>query len=127
MASHNELGKWGEDVAMEYYLREGYAIRGRNVRINHLEIDLVVTRGNRMAFVEVKTRAGDDFCDPIEAVNAAKRRHMVNFADIYLRSLPSGLVYDWQFDIVIVTGRPDDYTVDRIPDAFTPEVGRMVR
>ena len=56
MAERNSLGKWGEQVVVDHLVAEGYAIVERNWRLNHLEIDIIATRGNEIAFVEVKTR-----------------------------------------------------------------------
>ena len=40
MAIHNALGKAGEDAAAAYLERNGYEIRDRNWRKNHLELDI---------------------------------------------------------------------------------------
>ena len=57
MATHNALGKAGEDAAAAYLERNGYAIRHRNWRKNHLELDIVATKDNEVVIVEVKTRS----------------------------------------------------------------------
>ena len=57
MATHNALGKAGEDAAAAYLERNGYAIRHRNWRKNHLELDIVATKDNEVVIVEVKTGA----------------------------------------------------------------------
>ena len=41
MAIHNILGKAGEDAAAKYLEQNGYTIRDRNWRKNHLELDIV--------------------------------------------------------------------------------------
>ncbi len=47
MATHNALGKAGEDAAAAYLERNGYAIRDRNWRKNRLELDIVATKDKR--------------------------------------------------------------------------------
>lgn len=64
MATHNILGSWGEKLAREHLLRQGYTIVDSNVKIGHNEIDFIATFRNRIIFVEVKTRS-DDFADPL--------------------------------------------------------------
>ena len=54
MARHNSLGKWGEEMVVEHLVKEGYAIVERNWRSNHHEIDIIATKGDMVAFVEVK-------------------------------------------------------------------------
>ena len=85
MARHNDIGRWGEDIAADYLVAGGYAIVGRNLRFGRDEIDIVATRGSGIMFVEVKTRS-TPFDDPLDAVNPEKRRRMARFADSFLRS-----------------------------------------
>lgn len=122
MAEHNDTGAWGEQIAVDRLTSLGYAIRERNWRMDKLELDIIAVKGRRMIFVEVKTRTSDRFADPIEAVNARKRSHMVKAADVYMRNVKEP--YEWQFDIFIIIGTPADYTVDHIPDAFLPRLTR---
>ena len=75
------LGKAGEDAAVEYLTRKGYIIRDRNWRKNRLELDIVATKDDIIAFVEVKTRRNTDFREPHEAVDWKKIRHIVVAAD----------------------------------------------
>ena len=64
MATHNALGKAGEDAAAAYLERNGYAIRHRNWRKNHLELDIVATKDNEVVIVEVKTRSNTQYISP---------------------------------------------------------------
>ena len=41
MAKHNDLGKWGEDLAAEYLQKQGYVIRDRDWHCGKRDIDLV--------------------------------------------------------------------------------------
>ena len=117
MARHNDLGKWGEQIACDTLVAAGCAIVDRNWRIGHYEIDIVAMRGDRLIFVEVKTRSGHDI-DPLDAVDRNKINHMVRSANKYLEI--NRFPHDIQFDLIAVTGDPDDYKVDHIPDAFYP-------
>ena len=56
MARHNDIGKWGENIACDILVGKGYAIIERNWRLNHLEIDIIASKGSRIVFAEVKTR-----------------------------------------------------------------------
>lgn len=119
MARHNILGKWGETIAVEYLITQGYAIVETNWHVGHYEIDVIATKGNRMIFVEVKTRTAGEY-DPLEAVDQRKKNHMVRSADTYLRA--KDLPYEAQFDIVTIVGDQHSYTLEHIPDAFLPSV-----
>lgn len=119
MARHNALGKWGENVAYEYLLAEGYTVVARNWRLHHFEIDIIAMRGARIIFVEVKTRSSLEY-DPLEAVDARKKARMVAAANTYIRA--NDIPHEVQFDIITVIGEPHDYTLDHISDAFLPSV-----
>lgn len=117
MAEHNELGKWGEETARAYLLTQGYAICGENMRIGGVEVDFIATRDDDICFVEVKTRS-TDFVDPMEAIDKRKRSRLVRAADIYMRQFDIPL--DPRFDVIIIIGTPEKYTIEHIPDAFLP-------
>lgn len=115
MAQHNELGKWGEQVAYEYLLVQGYTMVERDTRQGHFEIDLIATKGNRIIFIEVKTRS-DLKVDPVQSINSRKIGRICAAANSYVKQ--HKLPHEVQFDIVIVIGNPDNYTIEHIPDAF---------
>ena len=115
MAQHNELGKWGEQVAYEYLLVQGYTMVERDTRQGHFEIDIIATKGNRIIFIEVKTRS-DLKVDPVQSINSRKIGRICAAANSYVKQLK--LPHEVQFDIVIVIGNPDSYTIEHIPDAF---------
>ena len=117
MAEHNELGKWGEDLACEKLVSEGYAIMERNWRMGHYEVDIIAMKDNRIIFAEVKTRA-DGYCDPMEAIDRKKIAHMVASADVYMRS--HDFPHEAQFDVFGIVGSPEDYKMEHIADAFFP-------
>lgn len=115
MAQHNELGKWGEQVVYEYLLVQGYTMVERDTRQGHFEIDLIATKGNRIIFIEVKTRS-DLKVDPVQSINSRKIGRICAAANSYVKQ--HKLPHEVQFDIVIVIGNPDNYTIEHIPDAF---------
>lgn len=117
MARHNDTGTWGEQVACETLIAQGYAIRETNWRMPPYEIDIIATKGSRIVFVEVKTRS-TDFTDPVDAVTKKKMANIVRAANVYIQHF--NLPQEVQFDIITIVGNRDNYTVDHIPDAFYP-------
>lgn len=103
----------------EHLVCRGFTVRERNWRPphSHKEVDLIVQKEGVIAFVEVKGRQNDDY-DPIDAVDMKKIRNVVRAADSYLRGLDE--MYEYRFDIALVTGTPDDYKLEYIEDAFLP-------
>lgn len=122
MATHNELGKWGEQVACELLISRGYVIRETNWRLNHLEVDIIAyeEKTNILHIVEVKTRATAIHFNPLEAINRQKQQNLINAANGYLRYYQ--LRCNIQYDAVIVVGKPGFYKVNYIPKAFQPRL-----
>ena len=118
MARHNELGKWGEEIACEKLICDGYAICERNWRVKHYEVDIIAMKGNRIVFVEVKTRT-DEYVDPLESIDQKKIIHMTRSANAYIHMY--NIPHEPQFDIIIIVGSPEKgYKLEHIPDAFMP-------
>jgi putative endonuclease len=75
-------------VAWHYRLR-GYRILAQNVRAGGVELDLIVRRGRRLVFCEVKLKEGPGFGDPFDAVDDRKRERLRRGADAWLLGNPS--------------------------------------
>jgi putative endonuclease len=55
---NKEIGKIGEDIAVEYLIKKGMSIIIRNYREKFGEIDIVArSRDNTILFIEVKTKS----------------------------------------------------------------------
>lgn len=123
MARHNTLGRWGEQIAREYLIAEGYSIYTTDENMGFTDIDIVAMKGNEVAFVEVKTRR-EPLTDPEEVVDKRKRARMVRAADLLIRS--HKLLHEPRYDIIIVNGSPETgHTVTHYPDAFLPPISSI--
>lgn len=112
-----EVGNWGENLAAEHLVKAGYAIVDRNWRVDHFEIDIIAMKNGRIAFVEVKTRSDIDG-NPLEAVTRKKILNMVRSANAYVKMYD--IPHEIQFDVITVSGSPDKYKLEHLPDAFDP-------
>lgn len=123
MAEHNELGKWGEELAAKYLEQKGYVIRDRDWRQGKLDLDIVAVAddGETVVFVEVKARKTNAFGQPEQAVDAKKIKRLTRAADSYVKSL--GVSAPLRFDIVSIIGdQKEAQTIEHIVDAFNPMV-----
>lgn len=119
MATHNEKGKEGEQLAANYLQAAGYVIRHRNWRCGHKELDIVAEKDGILAVVEVKTRKDTDYGTPEEAVTNGKIRRIVSSADAYVRKYAIDLPV--RFDLItIITGTGNRPELTHIPNAFYP-------
>ena len=122
MAEHNETGRWGERVACNFLVGKGYAIKETNWRMPPYEIDIVAMKGNRIVFVEVKSRTNDIFAKPEDAVNFKKIKNIVRAANTYLIS--HNIESDSRFDIITLLLMPSgEYKIEHIKDAFIAPLG----
>jgi putative endonuclease len=80
---HLDVGRRGERAAAEFLARRGFRVIGTGFLARRGEVDLVCRRGGRLVLVEVKTRTGDAFGTPAEAVGARKRRALMAAAAEY--------------------------------------------
>jgi putative endonuclease len=74
--STTEKGRRAERRVAWHYRLRGYRILGRNVRAGGVELDLIVRRGRRLVFVEVKQKSGRAYGDPLEAVDERKQERL---------------------------------------------------
>jgi len=82
--NRQSLGKSGEDLACHELERRGYAILARRYRTRFGEIDIVARSNTTIVFIEVKTRAGDEFGGGAVAVTPWKQRRIAQMAVDYL-------------------------------------------
>lgn len=82
------LGAWGEQVACEHVQGLGWQVLDRNWRCSAGELDLVAhdPHTGTLVFIEVKTRAGEGFGQPLEAVTYRKQRRLRELALHWLRA-----------------------------------------
>ena len=104
MTARQSTGLWGEQEAARYLTVKGYKIIGRRVRVGiRDEIDLIARIENTLVFIEVKTRAGEDFGRPVASVNRSKRFHLSRAAVRYLKRMKTQPA-NFRFDIVEIIG-----------------------
>jgi putative endonuclease len=105
------LGPSAERRVRRYYRLRGYRILAANVRAGRNELDIVLRRGRRIVFCEVKARSGPGYGDPREAVGPEKERRLRRAAEIWLARNPGLAGLEIAFEVVGVRGR----RVDRVP------------
>ena len=72
MAEHNDLGKFGEELAVDFLEKNGYEILETNWVFDKAEIDIIAQKNGILAVVEVKTRSSIDFGLPQDFVKPKK-------------------------------------------------------
>lgn len=115
---HDVLGKWGEAYALQQLLGLGYAIKARNYKFNRMEIDLIMTDGQTLVVVEVKTRHSAAHGEPWRAVNLAKQKQLIRVANYFAKSIE--WPHEVRFDVVSIVHNSNHTDLQHIKDAFSP-------
>ncbi len=100
-SSKQKLGSAGEQLAARELQSRGLSIVQTNYRCAAGEMDVIARDGDELVFVEVKTRRGDKFGSPAEAVNARKQQKLIEVAETYLQEHRLDNV-NWRIDVVAV-------------------------
>ena len=116
MAEHNELGKFGEELAVAFLQQNGYEILETNWTFQKAEIDIIAQKENILAVVEVKTRSSIEFGLPQDFVKPKKIQLLVKAINEYVIS--NDLDVEVRFDIVSIYKEDKEYKLEHIEDAF---------
>lgn len=116
MATHNELGKEGENLAVEFLQKKGYTILERNWRFKKAEVDIITQKNNVLAIIEVKTRSNNYFGNPQDFVNPKKIKLLVEAVNKYVIS--KNLDVEVRFDIIAILKNKTQFNIEHLKDAF---------
>jgi putative endonuclease len=108
MALHNQVGRTGEDIAVQFLVSKQYTILERNHRKPYGEIDIIATQGNKTHFVEVKTVSCEMDKEtlsretghrPEDNVHSQKAKRIMRVIEGYIVSHETD---QWCFDVICV-------------------------
>ena len=116
MAEHNELGKNGEELAIDFLRKKGYTIRDKNYRYLKAEVDVIAQKEDVLVAVEVKTRSSRDFGLPQDFVTQKKIKLLVLAIDHYVVS--KDLDVNVRFDIIAIVHQNNKFEIEHIENAF---------
>ena len=116
MAQHNELGKIGEQLAINYLIGEGYTILERNWRFQKAEIDIIAQKNEIVASIEVKTRSNNEFGSPQNFVTQKKIKLLVMAMNQYV--IQKNIHLEVRFDIIAITKNNKEFNILHLDNAF---------
>ena len=116
MASHNELGKKGEALAIDYLIKKGYKILDKNWRYLKAEVDIIAQKEDMLIAVEVKTRTTDYFGDPQDFITKKKISLLVLAMNEYV--LSKNFDCEVRFDVIAIIKNKKAFEIEHIEDAF---------
>lgn len=123
MYQRHEIGRIGEDVAVQYLEEKSYEIVERNFECKQGEIDIIAKddKQKEIVFIEVKTRTNRNYGEPIEAVTYYKQKHIIKSIEyyLYIKKLEKAFI---RIDVIeVYHKRENRYHVHHIKNAFERE------
>ena len=116
MADHNDLGKLGEELAVQYLVEKDFTILHRNWRYSHYEIDIIAIKNDLPHFVEVKIRTSEFFGMPEESVTKKKLKSLFQAVNEFLYRHPQ--YKNFRIDVLSITapknGEPKFFLIEDV-------------
>ncbi len=116
--SHRSVawGRRAEQVVADYLLHLGYGILGRNVRVGHLEVDILARLGSVVALVEVRHRGPSALQTAFESIDGPKQERLRRAAEHLWRERfeQDATVERIRLDLASVDFTPEGPVVDHL-------------
>ncbi len=103
-------------MAASYLKKKGYKILASNFNGKGFEIDIVTSKENIIAFVEVKRRKSSNFMNPLLSIGKKRKEHMIKGAKFFLKANDLYDRCDVRFDVITIIGSEEN--VEHYEDAF---------
>lgn len=116
------LGQQGEDFGALFLECRGHVLLARNWRGRYGELDLVTLDGKTLVFTEIKTRRGQKFGAPQNAVTPAKQRKLCLAAMEFIAA-HGYAAYNVRFDVLALRYNHDGFKPEWLPNAFEFNAG----
>ncbi len=116
MANHNQLGKKGEQLAVDYLVQHNYKIVERNYRFDKAEVDVIAQKKDTLVIIEVKTRSTAEFGNPQDFVKPKQIQRLVKAVDEYVNV--NNLDVEIRFDIIAIVKNGTSYDIEHLENAF---------
>ena len=121
MLNRRAIGSEGEKKAILFLKKQGFRILKTNYMSKVGEIDIIATRTDLIAFIEVKTRQTDEYGHPEEAVNRKKMRRIIRAAKYYLIENNLYDKIDVRFDVLSLQRKKSSFEIEYFENAFREE------
>lgn len=118
--TNQELGIYGEALAISYLKNKQFTIIKQNFRFGKLELDIVCEHDGKLKVVEVKTRQTAEIGEPWRAVTRAKQRQIIKATNAFIQQ--ENWQGETQFDIVSIVHNSYRTEIVHVENAFYPGV-----
>jgi putative endonuclease len=114
------LGKFGEELATDYLVKNGYLIVENNYRCFSGEIDIIAKKKDLLIIVEVKSRSKIGSEETLFSITKSKQRKISRAAADFIEKNQQYSEYYIRFDVITVvkSRQGEDYIINHYDDAF---------
>ena len=116
MGKHNEFGKEGEQIAVDFLIKKGYQIKHRNYRYLKAEIDIIAQKDDILAIVEVRARSNDQIVPIAETITPKKIKLLVMAADYFV--VDEHINAEVRFDVITILKNAKMFKIAHLESAF---------
>ncbi|AYN69305.1 endonuclease [Euzebyella marina] len=116
MGKHNEFGKEGEKIAVDFLVGKGYEIVAQNYRYLKAEIDIIAKKKEVLAVVEVRARSNDRIIPIAETITPKKIKLLVSAADYFVTE--NEIDAEVRFDVVTILKNRSIFKIEHLENAF---------
>ena len=116
MAGHNQLGKEGENLAVNLLQKKGYRILAKNYRYQKGEVDIIAQTDQTLVAVEVKTRSTPDFGNPQDFLKPAQIKRLLDVVDHFINE--KNLDFEVRFDVIAIVKNKRGTEIQHLKNAF---------
>lgn len=111
-------GDFGEQLAVDYLVKQGLKLIEQNISSRYGEIDIVMRDDDEWVFVEVRFRQSQEFGGGLESVTRNKQLKLINTAEYYIQLHHKTHFEACRFDIIEISGSCVNPEMNWIKDAF---------
>lgn len=111
-------GRWAEQIALDHLLKRKLKLLERNFRSAHGEVDLIMRDDDVIVFIEVRYRANNHFHTALESIDRKKCERIIATGHFYLTEKQRRSQQNYRFDVVALSGTPENIEIDWIKNAF---------
>ena len=116
MGKHNEFGRLGEQMAVDFLLKNGYDICERNYRYLKAEVDIIAKKDDFLVIVEVKSRTENFVEDISQTVSKKKIALLIAAADNYVQK--NSIQEEVRFDLITIIKKKGGINLKHVKNAF---------
>lgn len=121
MINKKSIGDIGENIALNYLVKRGYKLLEKNFKSKKRgggEIDIIMTKGVVIVFVEVKYRRQGSFGYAAQSITERKKKKLYETAEEYLFGRGLAIGHECSFGAVLIDDSPYSRNISFVEDIF---------